>query len=280
MIKIGIVGNGYVGKATALLECEKVRVFIYDKDPEKCSPLGLQMRELACCDFVLVCVPTPMNGDGSCNVEIVNSVVKELKSFGTPPQNIVIRSTVPVGTSEKLGVNFMPEFLTEATWEEDFKNAKYRIIGLIESSGWSTQNKFNKLLYEAVWHGKTANSLSCFTGTKEAEATKLARNCFLALKVSFFNEIEEFCSKSGVDYDMVAGMSALDDRIGDTHMAVPGHDGKRGYGGTCFPKDTNSLLYQMQLIMTSHILRACKVRNEKVDRPEKDWTKDVGRAVS
>ena len=99
MIKIGIVGNGYVGKATALLECEKVRVFIYDKDPEKCSPLGLKMRELACCDFVFVCVPTPMNRDGSCNVEIVNSVVKELKSFGTPPQNIVIRSTVPVGTS-------------------------------------------------------------------------------------------------------------------------------------------------------------------------------------
>jgi UDPglucose 6-dehydrogenase len=279
-MNIGIVGNGYVGKATLLLECEGIKTFVYDRNPEKCSPMGIQMEELVCCDLVFVCVPTPMAEDGSCNIEIVNSVVKELKLLGTPPENIVIRSTVPVGTSEKLGVNFMPEFLTEANWEEDFKNTEHRIIGLFDSCQTETQDKFNNLFQIAKSHGKIVESTTCFSETKETEAAKLVRNCFLAVKVSFFNEIEEFCMMEGVDYKAVEKMTVFDDRIGDTHTKVPGHDGKRGYGGTCFPKDMNSLLNQMDKIMTSFIIRSAVMRNETIDRPEKDWEQDKGRAVS
>ena len=276
MLQIGIIGNGYVGKATALLGCEEVKVFIYDKDPEKCSPLGLRIKEIACCDLVFVCVPTPMNKDGSCNIDIVNSVVEELKSVGTPPENIVIRSTVPAGASEKLGVNFMPEFLTEKNWEHDFKNIRHRIVGLADPRDWSVKNKFNKLFCLAAWYGKVKNSMICFSPTTEAEITKLVRNCFLATKVSFFNEVEEFCSKQGIDYKMVSEMTSFDTRIGMTHMDVPGHDGKRGYGGTCFPKDMNSLLNQMSKVMASYIISSAVARNEVVDRPEKDWRSNVG----
>ena len=75
-------------------------------------------------------------------------------------------------------------------------------------------------------------------------------------------------------------MVALDERINSSHMVVPGPDGKRGFGGTCFPKDINSFLYQMQKAnLPATILDAVIFRNEKIDRPEKDWSSDKGRAV-
>ena len=76
---------------------------------------------------------------------------------------------------------------------------------------------------------------------------------------------------------MVAELAANDERIGASHTLVPGHDGKRGFGGTCFPKDVNSMVCQMD---NSIILKAVTQRNENVDRPEKEWEQDKGRAVS
>ena len=109
---------------------------------------------------------------------------------------------------------------------------------------------------------------------------KLFRNCFLATKVSFCNEIFEFCEKKGMNYENVRKLAANDDRILHSHTNVPGHDGKKGFGGTCFPKDTSSLKYEMSKIgMNPYILNAITERNEKVDRPEKDWCEDKGRAV-
>ena len=129
-MKIGIIGKGYVGKATRILECEEICTLVYDIDPEKCSPDGLQMKDLVGCTFVFVCVPTPMNKDGSCNTSIVSSVISDLIECGYPSERIVVRSTVPVGFCYGHRVSFMPEFLTEANWEEDFKNASKRIIGI------------------------------------------------------------------------------------------------------------------------------------------------------
>ena len=72
----------------------------------------------------------------------------------------------------------------------------------------------------------------------------------------------------------------MDSRIGESHTKVPGHDGKRGYGGTCFPKDTNNLKFEMEKInMESFIIKNAVLRNEEVDRSEKDWNSNVGRAV-
>ena len=83
-----------------------------------------------------------------------------------------------------------------------------------------------------------------------------------------------------INYKAIAQMMIMDERIGATHMKVPGPDGKKGYGGTCFPKDMNSLLHQIKSISTSHVVAAAVYRNEIVDRPEKDWKEDKGRAVS
>jgi len=279
--QIGIVGNGYVGRATAILGCDQVKVFIYDKDPEKCSPIGLRLKEIACCSLVFICVPTPMNNDGSCNVDIVESVIEELKSCRMPPENIVVRSTVPVGFCEKHGVSFMPEFLTEANWEDDFKNTDHRIVGFQNLDDSDLKMKFVRLFQLARRHGKTNKEILYNTfhvcSTSEAEMAKLARNCFLATKVSFFNEIAEFCRRKKINYKIISDLITLDPRIENSHTLVPGLDGNFGFGGTCFPKDVKSMIFQMQ---NSIILKSVIKRNEGVDRPEKEWEQDKGRAVS
>ena len=110
--------------------------------------------------------------------------------------------------------------------------------------------------------------------------TKLARNSFLAVKVSFFNELYDFCEKEEVDYNSVAELTGMDSRIGVSHTQVPGPDGKRGFGGTCFPKDISSLNHQLdQVGVDSYIIEAAKARNIQVDRKEQDWTNNKGRAV-
>ena len=120
-----------------------------------------------------------------------------------------------------------------------------------------------------------------FTTTEEAELVKYVRNCFFATKVSFFNEIEEFCRQKDINYRKVRELSCRDERIGSSHTAVPGPDGKRGFGGTCFPKDMASMLYQIQegAGVESYIIEAAVARNKQVDRSEKDWEKDRGRAI-
>ena len=277
-MKIGIVGNGYVGQATSLFKSEDVEVAIWDTDPEKRNINSIQ--ELSDCSLVFVCVPTPMDRDGSCYLKIVEDVVSELVDVGINKPDIVVRSTVPVGTCNKLGVSFMPEFLTEANWENDFKNNPNLIFGFDQPQTLEEQLSGNlaseKMLNLASTIKKEAHILT----TKEAELVKYTRNVFLATKVSFFNEIEEFCRKTNVSYEKVRHGVCIDERIGFSHTQVPGPDGKRGYGGTCFPKDTASLLYQiLDAGMVPMLVSQVRTRNIEVDRPEKDWENDKGRAV-
>jgi UDP-glucose 6-dehydrogenase len=107
---------------------------------------------------------------------------------------------------------------------------------------------------------------------------KMFRNCFLATKVSFCNEMYEFCQKKNIDYSNVINVAAKDDRITMSHTMVPGHDGARGFGGTCFPKDMSSLNYEMNQVMNSYIIKSAIERNNTIDRVEQDWLLDKGRA--
>ena len=113
----------------------------------------------------------------------------------------------------------------------------------------------------------------------EAEMVKYVRNTFLATKISFFNEIYNFCGASNVSYETIIRQVSSDRRIGGSHTRVPGPDGKRGFGGTCLPKDANSLQQQfIQKNVDCPILAAVVRRNEEIDRPELDWMEDKGRA--
>lgn len=269
-IKIGIVGGGFVGSATALLKCHDIDIIIYDLNPDRCSPKGTTVTDLLDCAFVFVCVPTPSYETGECNTIIVRKCIEGLHKQGV--HNIVLRSTVPPGTSEGLDVNFMPEFLTEANWPTDFYNCSTWIF-----AGKSQQDceQFQKLMTLAKENGVISSDNIIFTTSKEAELIKYTRNNFLATKVSFFNEIYSICKKIGVDYEMVRKGVCADERIGTNHSRIPGYDGHYGYGGTCLPKDTNALLYFMKSnSLESYIIQAIVDRNIKIDRPECDWKDD------
>ena len=279
-MKIGVVGNGFVGSATSLFKCDDIDVAIYDKDPNRCDPADTSPQSLFNCDFVFICVPTPMNKDGSCHTVIVEKCIYELNIAGVRDENIVVRSTVPVGFCESLGVNFMPEFLTESNWVEDFKKNNAWVFGADSIYNTSVKSRFGELISLAQGSGAIENDDIFFCSTKEAELAKLARNSFLATKVSYFNEIFDFCDKEEVDYNTVAELTGLDPRIGQSHTQVPGPDGKRGFGGTCVPKDISSLNYQLEQVgIESYIIEAAKSRNTQVDRTEQDWKMDKGRAV-
>ena len=109
---------------------------------------------------------------------------------------------------------------------------------------------------------------------------KYFRNTFLSVKVSYCNEIYEYCKLKNINYETVRKIAATDKRIGLSHTEVPGPDGKFGFGGTCFPKDINGLVFDMKKNnMNSIILNSAINRNENHDRKEKDWENDKGRAV-
>jgi len=281
-MKIGIIGNGFVGKATNILENKDVELVVYDIDPKLCRPIGTTLEEICKTDILFISVPTPMNKDGSCHIGILESVVNNIKKYVDLNENlVVIRSTVPPNTCSKLNCYFMPEFLTEKNFENDFINNKDWIFGLKNTEQDIVfKEKITDLINFSFNNKKINYNNIHFVTNEEAEMIKLFRNNFLSVKVSFCNEIEEFCSKSNINYENVRKLAVLDSRIGESHTKVPGHDGKRGYGGTCFPKDTNNLKFEMEKIkMESFIIKNTVIRNEEVDRSEKDWNSNVGRAV-
>ena len=278
-MKIGVVGNGFVGHAMTLLR-PHVEVLVWDVVPEKRDPKTLDIETFVEeSEIIFVAVPTPMNSDGSANLNIVRSVCEEIQEIDDT-KYIVLRSTVPPGTSEELDVNFMPEFLTEKNWEEDFKNCDQWILGSTDVFLYEKMKRMFELAYNNG-SGSVVNKEVIQCKPSEAEMIKYLKNVFLSVKVGFFNELESICSEFDIDYENVRCIATQDKRIGSGHTKVPGHDGKRGFGGTCFPKDTNALAkFAEENMIPTPILDAVIKRNEELDRPEKDWMADKGRAVS
>ena len=279
-MKIGIIGNGFVGKATRILACEDIELAIYDIDPKLCSPPGLTVQKMNDCDVIFISVPTPMQKNGECFLGIVKTVVQELNEANYPGLR-VLRSTVPPGTSDLLGCHFMPEFLTENNFEQDFINNKLWIFGLSADRDVEADKLIlDELMRLAQEKGRIASNKTVFLKNKEAEMVKMFRNTFLATKVSLCNEFAQFCSAHDINYEAVRAVATDDNRIGESHSRVPGPDGRFGFGGTCFPKDTASMICEMKKTgMTPWILEAVQTRNTRIDRPEKDWEADHGRAV-
>jgi nucleotide sugar dehydrogenase len=280
-MSFGIIGNGFVGKATQLLKSNNHPMKIYDIDPEKCSPPNISLSDLADCRIIFVAVPTPSNPDGSCHLEIVRSVIENIRALNIRA-HIVVRSTVVIGTCDELDCYFMPEFLTEKNWANDFYQCINWIFGMRKGTVIENQdfmNEITALINDANEEGNIKYNKITFVPNKEAEMIKYYRNTFLAIKVSYSNEIHEFCSKNNIDYETVRHVATEDRRIGNSHTAVPGPDGRFGFGGTCFPKDTHSLLHQFETAgIKSYILKSAVQRNNEHDRPESDWKNDVGRA--
>lgn len=281
-MKIGIIGNGFVGKATCTLSCNQVELICYDINPDLFSPKGCTLEMITCCDLIFISVPTPMMKDGSCYLNILESVVSDLSKIKSLNDiNVVIRSTVPPGTADRLNCFFMPEFLTEKNYLIDFKNCPEWIFGLKNNKQDELfKTKIQKLFELSKSANKIVSSKCEFLLNKEAEMVKLFRNTFLATKVSFCNEIYQYCQSENINYDNMIKLACNDSRIGHSHSKIPGPDGKMGFGGTCFPKDINNLLNLMNKNnVKSYILKNVIKRNQELDRNEKDWESNKGRAV-
>lgn len=283
-IVVGVVGGGFVGKATSGFQNSKTDVIVFDLQKELCIPSDTSISDIYKCDVVFIAVPTPMSADGSCYTKIVESVVLDLQKNHV--KHIVVRSTVPVGTCKHLGVHFMPEFLTEKNWKHDFYTCPTWVIGTDEEDH-SFANIINHIFKYAVEDGVIVSDNIMWKTTMEAELIKYTRNCFLATKVGFFNEIYCFCEKLGIVYNNVRDGVVVDPRIGPSHTNVPNEEffngrlaWKKGFSGTCFIKDSNALICQYKNAdVPSPILNSVWHRNITIDRSDRDWEHDKGRAV-
>jgi len=280
-MRIGIVGQGYVGTAVKEVFSKHYEVDTFDLDKNK-RDVDYIEDIIDRNDIIFVCVPTPMKKDGSCDTSIVEGVVKELNELALTRQCsnriIAIKSTIPPGTTNRLNkeceyisVIFNPEFLTEANFIEDFRNQSRIIIGGERPATTKLRQVYSLLFPDAT---------IVKTGSKTAEMVKYMTNTFLATKVSFANEIYEICGRLEIDYDKVVEYSTYDERLGKSHWAVPGPDGKLGFGGSCFPKDINALieLSKNDLDLWPATLIGAWATNLDV-RPEQDWKELKGRAV-
>ena len=279
-MNILIIGYGIVGKATHLLQNKNVDFYIYDINPNLCSPINLILKDiLPIIDLIFISVPTPLNIDGTCHTGIIDKTLKLIQH-----DYIIIRSTIPIGYCDDNNVFFMPEFLTEKNWEKDFVNNKYWFFGIPQSCDDDRKTKFMEkvtiLINSAYNNGSIMYNNIIFHKNSEMEMLKMIKNTYLSTKISYFNEIYDLTNKIGLNYDAIIDLLKLDERIGPTHMKCPGFDNKRGYGGTCFPKDTLSFYYQFSNHnLHSQLLESNLSRNEYIDRVEKDWLIDINRTI-
>ena len=267
MIKIGIVGGGVVGIATQKFQTPLNLVSIYDTDEKKCIPPGTTFQDVASSDLIFVCVPSPSNEDGSADIRTVEKVVAQLKTANAT-KAIIVRSTVPVGTCDALGVYHLPEFLTEKNWRQDFVETAQWILGSPPHDDHSrVHSLFTSLVINAFEFYAIQSPQIVFCSNVEAEMVKHYRNTLLSVKVAYCNELAQFCHLKGIEYNRVRQIATADKRIGDSHTQVPGPDGLKGFGGKCFPKDSKSLLYEMRKVgMKAPILAGALQRNREEDR--------------
>ena len=273
-IKIGIVGQGFVGTAVkeGLKDYFDIETFDIVKD-SSCDSL-YELSNLS--DVVFVCLPTPMESNGDCHLDIVENALLGLNTM-EKCKTIVVKSTIPPGTTEKwnkkfnyIQVVFNPEFLTEANSIEDYKNQNRIIIGGPRPATTKVKRIFTKAFPKVP---------IIKTGPTTAEMVKYFANCFLATKVSFANEMYQICENLNIDYDKVVEYVKYDERIGNTHLNVPGPDGDFGYGGHCFPKDIGALIsLAHDLNVRPRMLTATECKNNDV-RTNRDWETQIGRAV-
>lgn len=276
---IGIIGQGFVGNAVYQKFSSFYEVFTYDLDKDKCNSSLSDV--IFKCETIFVCVPTPMKKDGSCDTSIIESILGEVDLLADnleTKRTIIIKSTIPPGTTarfnnryDSLSIVFNPEFLTERNAVADFENQDRIIIGGPRPTTTEVKTLFSKVFPKAH---------IIKTDSTHAEMVKYTTNTFLATKISFANEIYQLCGKLDIDYDKVIEYATLDDRLGDSHWGVPGHDGDLGFGGHCFPKDLAALLYlSKKYNTTNNVLCATQETNDNV-RENRDWERMKGRAVS
>ena len=292
-MKIAVVGTGYVGLVTGTcfaetgndvicidIDAKKVQklnngeITIYEPGLNKLFLRNLKEERLKFTTdlaagikearIIFLALPTPPGADGSADLRFVLSVSEQLGNILTDYKVIIDKSTVPVGTSEKvyeaIAKNFKgefdvvsnPEFLREGVAVDDFMKPDRVVIG-------TSSDRARKVLEELYNPFVRQGNPIIFMNERSAELTKYAANSFLATKITFMNEIAQLCERLGADVDMVRRGIGSDERIGKRFL-FPGI----GYGGSCFPKDVQALIQSSNEVKYDFkILNAVMDVNEK-----------------
>ena len=292
-MKIAVVGTGYVGLVTGTCfaetgnkvtcvdidknKVEKLsagQITIYEPGLEKIFLRNIKEERLKFttnleeavedAEIIFLALPTPPGADGSADLKYVLGVADHLGKILKGYKVIVNKSTVPVGTADKVSAaiakNYSgeydvvsnPEFLREGVAVDDFMKPDRVVIG-------TKSERARKLMDELYAPFVRQGNPIIFMDEKSAELTKYATNSFLATKISFMNEIAQLCEKLGADVDMVRRGIGSDERIGKRFL-FPGI----GYGGSCFPKDVQALIKSADDVSYDFkILKAVAIVNEK-----------------
>lgn len=266
MSRVGVIGLGYVGLTTAVglatlghkvigydIDIARVELLekgespIHEEGLENAIQQGIESGFLTFtsdrvvlsdfkAEFLFVCVATPQDANGAADLSTVFSVAKDIATYTEPESVIVVKSTVPVGTGSKIQaivgrsdvfVASNPEFLREGTALKDFMEPDRIVVGA--QSDAVAQRVL--ALYSTIDAPKVATTL------ESAELSKYAANAYLAMRLTFTNDLAELSAKSGAKIDDVLLAMGLDSRIGLSFLR-PGP----GWGGSCFPKDTRALI--------------------------------------
>lgn len=250
MKRILIVGHGFVGKAVehgfTTSNCE-----ITVCDPK----YNINLVDLVNTmrpgenrfDATFVCVPTPFGEGGTIDDSIVNEVVEILTQVSSTGI-IIVKSTVTPDVISKLAelsvrVVYNPEFLTEGRAFEDFVNPRLHVFGGHKQ----VCEQVNDLFMEA---SKCKPCPTIYVTPEEASFIKYGINCFLATKVLWFNQFKDIIDMNGSNYHKIINAIGADPRVGYSHTSVPGFDGRKGFGGACFPKDTYAFSHYSEGVFT------------------------------
>ena len=261
-MKLGIIGNGFVGSAVSNGFNNDVDQFIVD--PQFNNNTLEELVEFSP-PLLFVCVPTPIAEDGSCDTTIAKNVLTELNRLQYKGVCVIKSTIIPDYLHEfkkgfDLKIVYNPEFLTEANAFDGFVNPNFQILG----GKWKDCEVVEKAYLR---HSKVKIVPTFKTDLTTASLIKYTVNSWLATKVVFFNDLYNLhkSSSSMVSWEQFTDILKNDPRMGNSHMSVPGPDGLFGFGGHCFPKDTEALLhYARKKNLKLNILEKAVKTNSKI----------------
>jgi len=267
-MNILIIGHGFVGQAVDYgFEHPFVSKTIVDPKYGKL----LDDIDINSFDFIFVCVPTPMGALGSVDDSILSSVMETI-AHKQHKAIVIIKSTITPDIISKYkqdNVVYNPEFLTEKNANEQFINPQFHVFGGEPDACSDVDNLFRN--YSNV-HPSPAHMMTL----EEASFVKYTINTFLAMKVTFFNQLYDVVNDTDANFAKIANVVGQDSRIGLSHTRVPGYDAKQGFGGACFPKDTNAFFhYSNKLTLLEECIRINNTYRSRYELDEREKEQNI-----